>query len=112
MLALLDRAPLLNFLYLEEYKEVVLMGKESSHFDHKGNGDGGCSGKEPTFRTAVATGYISVVKNHGGGYGRSQNVKRQRCLGAARVAGIMGVKQTSSLIPMCIRCQSRSVQLI
>ena len=37
------------------------MGKEFSHFDHKGNAvmvD--VSGKEPTFRTAVATGYISV----------------------------------------------------
>lgn len=77
------------------------MGKEFSHFDHKGNVvmvD--VSGKEPTFRTAVATGYISVGSEimtavTGG------NVKKGDVLGVARVAGIMGVKQTSSLIPMC-----------
>ena len=77
------------------------MGKEFSHFDHKGNAvmvD--VSGKEPTFRTAVATGYISVgaeiMAAVTGGY-----VKKGDVLGVARVAGIMGVKQTSSLIPMC-----------
>ena len=77
------------------------MGKEFSHFDHKGNAvmvD--VSGKEPTFRTAVATGYISVgaeiMAAVTGG-----NVKKGDVLGVARVAGIMGVKQTSSLIPMC-----------
>ena len=77
------------------------MGKEFSHFDHKGNAvmvD--VSGKEPTFRTAVATGYISVgaeiMAAVTGG-----NVKKRRCSRVARVAGIMGVKQTSSLIPMC-----------
>ena len=77
------------------------MGKEFSHFDHKGNAvmvD--VSGKEPTFRTAVATGYISVgaeiMAAVTGG-----NVKKGDVLGVARVAGIMGVKQTFSLIPMC-----------
>ncbi len=58
------------------------------------------SGKEPTFRTAVATGYISVgaeiMAAVTGG-----NVKKGDVLGVARVAGIMGGKQTSSLIPMC-----------
>ena len=58
------------------------------------------SGKKPTFRTAVATGYISVgaeiMAAVTGG-----NVKKGDVLGVARVAGIMGVKQTSSLIPMC-----------
>ena len=74
------------------------MGKEFSHFDHKVMVD--VSGKEPTFRTAVATGYISVgaeiMAAVTGG-----NVKKGDVLGVARVAGIMGVKQTSSLIPMC-----------
>ena len=66
------------------------MGKEFSHFDHKGNAvmvD--VSGKEPTFRTAVATGYISVgaeiMAAVTGG-----NVKKRRCSRVARVAGIMG----------------------
>lgn len=72
-----------------------------THFDKEGNAvmvD--VSGKEPTFRTAVATGYISVgaeiMAAVTGG-----NVKKGDVLGVARVAGIMGVKQTSSLIPMC-----------
>ena len=63
------------------------MGKEFSHFDHKGNAvmvD--VSGKEPTFRTAVATGYISVgaeiMAAVTGG-----NVKKGDVLGVARVAG-------------------------
>ena len=77
------------------------MGKEFSHFDHKGNAvmvD--VSGKEPTFRTAVATGYISVgaeiMAAVTGG-----NVKKGDVLGVARVAGIMGAKRTSELIPLC-----------
>ena len=52
-------------------------------------------------RQAVATGYISVgaeiMAAVTGG-----NVKKGDVLGVARVAGIMGVKQTSSLIPMCL----------
>ena len=74
---------------------------EFNHFDRNGNAvmvD--VSGKEPTFRTAVATGYISVgaeiMAAVTGG-----NVKKGDVLGVARAAGIMGVKQTSSLIPMC-----------
>ena len=77
------------------------MGTGFTHFDDRGNAvmvD--VSGKEPTFRTAVATGYISVgaeiMAAVTGG-----NVKKGDVLGVARVAGIMGVKQTSSLIPMC-----------
>lgn len=77
------------------------MANGLTHFDKEGNAvmvD--VSGKEPTFRTAVATGYISVgaeiMAAVTGG-----NVKKGDVLGVARVAGIMGVKQTSSLIPMC-----------
>ena len=77
------------------------METKFTHFDEQGNAvmvD--VSGKEPTFRTAVATGYISVgaeiMAAVTGG-----NVKKGDVLGVARVAGIMGVKQTSSLIPMC-----------
>lgn len=74
---------------------------ELSHFDEEGNAimvD--VSGKESTSRTAVAKGRIIVnekvmeaVINH--------QVQKGDVLGVARVAGIMAVKQTSSLIPMC-----------
>lgn len=72
-----------------------------NHFDEKGNAvmvD--VTGKEATFRTAIAEGKIKVsgeimtaVAGH--------NVKKGDVLGVARVAGIMAVKQTSSIIPMC-----------
>ena len=72
-----------------------------THFDKEGNAvmvD--VSGKSVTYRTALATGYISVgpeimtCVTEG-------NVKKGDVLGVARVAGIMGVKKTSELIPMC-----------
>ncbi len=77
------------------------MAHEFTHFDKSGNAvmvD--VSGKEPTHRSATATGKIIVGEeiisaiSEGG-------VKKGDVLGVARVAGIMAVKQTSSLIPMC-----------
>ena len=75
--------------------------KGLTHFDGEGNAimvD--VSGKNATSRTATAKGSIHVnrevmdaVVNH--------TAKKGDVLGVARVAGIMAVKQTSSLIPMC-----------
>ena len=75
--------------------------KGLTHFDGGGNAvmvD--VSGKDVTSRTATAKGSIRVnravmdaVVNH--------TAKKGDVLGVARVAGIMAVKQTSSLIPMC-----------
>ena len=77
------------------------MEKKLTHFDTKGNavmvdvGD-----KDVTTRTAVATGKIrvneAVMKAVMAGTGQKGDV-----LGVARVAGIMAVKQTAGLIPMC-----------
>lgn len=72
-----------------------------THFDEKGNAvmvD--VSKKEPTFRTAVAAGYISVGPRIMEAVSAG-SVKKGDVLGVARVAGIMGVKKTSSLIPLC-----------
>lgn len=77
------------------------MGKEFTHFDERGNAimvD--VSGKKDTFRTARASGCISVGPEIMEAVARG-NVKKGDVLGVARVAGIMGVKQTSSLIPLC-----------
>ena len=77
------------------------MEKCFSHFDKKGNAvmvD--VSGKQMTYRTTIATGYISVGPEIMEAV-TSGNVRKGDVLGVARVAGIMGVKQTSSLIPMC-----------
>jgi cyclic pyranopterin phosphate synthase len=72
-----------------------------THFDTDGNAwmvD--VSGKEETKRVAVARGSIFMsrecfVKVRDGG------MKKGDVLGVARVAGIMGAKKTSELIPLC-----------
>jgi cyclic pyranopterin phosphate synthase len=72
-----------------------------THFDGDGNAwmvD--VSGKEETERVAVARGSIFMsrecfVKVRDGG------MKKGDVLGVARVAGIMGAKKTSELIPLC-----------
>jgi cyclic pyranopterin phosphate synthase len=77
------------------------MAGEMNHFDKNGNAvmvD--VSGKEPTFRMAVAEGKISVSEEIMEAI-LGNTVKKGDVLGVARVAGIMAVKQTSSIIPMC-----------
>ena len=74
---------------------------EFNHFDKNGNAvmvDE--SGKEPTYRTAVAQGKILVSEEILQAV-LEQKAKKGDVLGVARVAGIMAVKQTSSIIPMC-----------
>lgn len=77
------------------------MGEGFTHFDEKGNAimvD--VSGKAVTSRTAVATGSIHVGKEIMDAV-TAGTVKKGDVLGVARVAGIMGVKRTSDLVPMC-----------
>lgn len=74
---------------------------EFTHFDRKGNAvmvD--VSEKPVTSRTAVAQGSIMVNPEIMAAV-IGQTVKKGDVLGVARVAGILGVKQTSTLIPMC-----------
>lgn len=72
-----------------------------THFDDSGNAimvD--VTDKASTRREAVAVGYIrmepSVLEQI-----CSKGIKKGDVLGVARVAGIMGVKKCSDLIPMC-----------
>lgn len=77
------------------------MGEKLSHFDEKGNAvmvD--VSEKGVTFRTAVARGSIRVGKAVMEAV-EAGSVKKGDVLGVARVAGIMGVKRTWELVPMC-----------
>lgn len=77
------------------------MSKELTHFDGAGNAIMVDVGEKPiTQRCAVAQGKIyvneavmSAIVN--------QSVAKGDVLGVARVAGIMAVKKTSDLIPMC-----------
>lgn len=77
------------------------MENKFNHFDCNGNAvmvD--VSEKNITSRTAIASGKIFVNENVMEAI-LNQAVKKGDVLGVARVAGIMGVKRTSELIPMC-----------
>ncbi len=77
------------------------MNQDFTHFDNKGNAimvD--VSEKPVTSRTATATGSILVCGEVMQAV-QEGTAKKGDVLGVARVAGIMGVKQTSSLIPLC-----------
>ena len=74
---------------------------EFTHFDDKGNAymvD--VSGKEVTHRVAVAEGTIAVSREVMDAI-KGRKVKKGDMLTVAQVAGIMGTKRTSELIPMC-----------
>ena len=72
-----------------------------THFDEQGQAimvD--VSGKQETFRTAIATGRIAV--NQAVYTAIEQGTARKGdVLGVARVAAIMAAKATSSVIPLC-----------
>lgn len=77
------------------------MAKEWNHFDEAGNAvmvD--VTEKRITVRTASAVGTIRVNREIMDAI-QNRTVKKGDVLGVARVAGIMGAKQTSALIPMC-----------
>ena len=71
------------------------------HFDEQGNARMvDISQKEPSSRTAIARGSILVSKEIMEAV-REKQVPKGDVLGIARTAGIMGVKQTPFLIPLC-----------
>lgn len=75
--------------------------KQLTHFDEDGNAimvD--VSGKEVTARIAVSKGTIRVNQEIIDAIVNNR-VQKGDTLGVARLAGIMAVKQTSSLIPLC-----------
>ena len=77
------------------------MDQALNHFDKSGRAvmvD--VTQKEATFRTAVARGEIQVSRPVLEAISAGTATKGD-VLGVARVAGIMGTKRTSDLIPMC-----------
>lgn len=77
------------------------MGTEFTHFDQAGNAimvD--VSAKNDTTRIATAEGSIKLNKEVMDAIVNGTS-KKGDVLGVARVAGIMAVKQTATLIPMC-----------
>lgn len=74
---------------------------EFNHFDQDGNAvmvD--VSGKEVTERTALAQGKIRVSQEVFDAVA-GKKVKKGDVLTVAQVAGVMGTKKTSEVIPMC-----------
>ena len=72
-----------------------------THFDQKGNAvmvDVGS--KDITERTATASGEIHVSQEIIAAI-KDGTSKKGDVLGVARIAGIMAVKRTSELIPLC-----------
>ena len=77
------------------------MEQSFNHFDAQGNAimvD--VTGKDPTFRTAVAEGKIRVTRPILDAI-TGRTAAKGDVLGVARVAGIMAAKRTSELIPLC-----------
>ena len=75
--------------------------KKLTHFDDKGNATMvDVTDKKVTDREAIATGYIGISKDC---YERIDNksIAKGDVLAVAQVAGIMGAKKTSELIPLC-----------
>lgn len=86
---------------LEKDKFVWQADMEFTHFDDQGNARMvDVSEKAITHRVAVATGTIRVSREIFDAI-RGKKVKKGDVLTVAQVAGIMGCKRTSELIPMC-----------
>ena len=74
---------------------------EFTHFDEQGNARMvDVSEKEITHRVAVAEGTISISREVMDAI-KGNKVKKGDVLTVSQVAGIMGTKRTSDLIPMC-----------
>ena len=58
------------------------------------------TGKEPTYRTAVAAGTVHMLPSTAEAI-RTGGVPKGDVLAVAQVAGVMAAKRTSDLIPMC-----------
>lgn len=74
---------------------------EFTHFDEKGRGRMvDVSQKEDTVRQAIATGKIRVSQGVMSKIVQG-TIKKGDVISVAQIAGIMGTKETSSIIPMC-----------
>jgi cyclic pyranopterin phosphate synthase len=87
------------------------MADELTHLDSAGNANMvDVSGKDISARTAVATG---VMRTTGEVIGllRQDGLPKGDALATARIAGIMGAKRTSELIPLCHQIALNKVQV-
>jgi cyclic pyranopterin monophosphate synthase len=78
-----------------------IMSSKLTHMDEGGNARMvDVSSKEPTKRSAKATAFVRMLPATLASI-REANLPKGDVLSTARLAGIMGAKQTSTLIPLC-----------
>ena len=70
----------------------------------------GVGHKTPTRRTAIATGKIILGKS-AFDLVQQNNIKKGDVLTVAQLAGVMGAKQTSTLIPLCHPLQLDNIEV-
>ena len=94
--------PLFRFDEIQELTDFIMERKEDfTHFDEQGRARMVNVGeKAVTERTAVAEAKV-LVNEHTFQLIRSGGMKKGDVLTVAQIAGIMGAKQTPTLIPMC-----------
>lgn len=85
---------------------------EFTHFNEQGNGHMvDVAAKDETLRIATAMGYIIMGKETLHKI-EIMDMKKGDVLSVAQVAGIMGAKRTSDLIPMCHNLNLHGVDLL
>ena len=104
--------PKFSFEDIDAITEFIMQNmKDFTHFDAEGRArmvDVG--GKEPTLRTAVAAARVQVSPETFELI-RSGGMKKGDVLATAQIAGVMGAKRTSELIPMCHNLQINGAKL-
>ena len=96
----------------ERIAEFIMKNMDDfTHFDENGNiWMVNISDKPVTKRTAKAAASV-LVNDHTFELIRSGGMKKGDVLAAARIAGIMGAKKTSDLIPLCHPIPTDSIEL-
>jgi cyclic pyranopterin phosphate synthase len=88
-----------------------MSGSELSHLNAKGEANMvDVSGKELSVRTAIASGKVTMNRDVLNAISAGNNPKGD-VLATARIAGIMGAKKCSELIPLCHPIALHKVEL-
>lgn len=94
--------PLFGFDDIEKIAEFIMENKDDfTHFNEQGRAKMVDVGGKPVTRRTAAAGARVLVNRETLALIRSGGVKKGDVLTVAQVAGVMGAKQTASLIPLC-----------
>ncbi len=100
--ALRAGVPVFGFDDIEKIAEFIMENKDDfTHFNEEGRAKMVDVGGKPATRRTAAAGARVLVNRETLALIRSGGVKKGDVLTVAQIAGIMGAKQTSALIPLC-----------